>query len=195
MKFSIIEKNFTPFILAIAVRVVFVALGRFIDQTFEHLKYTDIDYHVYTDAAQHILQGKSPYERPAYRYPPVVALLMVPNVLFHPVLGKVLFSLFDVACMYEIYRLQALCKPELSNSELKREKQFWLYAMALNPVSICICTRGSSDSIHTYLLLLTLRLLLTQRTRLASAAYALAVYLRIYPVIYLPAILTYLYTQ
>eukprot|EP01031_Cornospumella_fuschlensis_P029013 gene29013-35018_t len=195
MKRDILEKNISPFLLAIVVRIVFVAVGRFIDRSLFPLQYTDIDYHIYTDAANCILQGQSPYERPTYRYPPALALLMLPNILLHPVVGKVIFSLFDVACMYEIYLLQALCKPELTHSELKKESRFWLFAMALNPVSICICTRGSSDSIHTYFLLLALRLLLTQKTYLASVTYTIAVYLRIFPIIYLPAIAVYLFAK
>ena len=36
------------------------------------VKFTDIDYKIYTDAAEQILKGDSPYDRHTYRYSPLV---------------------------------------------------------------------------------------------------------------------------
>ena len=61
-------------------------------------KYTDIDYKVYTDASRYLLKGGSPYDRHTYRYTPLIAYLMIPNLLVHEGFGKVLFLISDIAC-------------------------------------------------------------------------------------------------
>lgn len=83
------------FALAIAVRAILLAFGSWQDSHLA-VKYTDIDYEVYTDAARYMVQGQSPYERSTYRYSPLLAALMTPNVLVHPAFGKVLFSAADL---------------------------------------------------------------------------------------------------
>ena len=63
--------------------------GHILDNTlFISVNYTDVDYNVYSDAGRLLLEGKSPYERSTYRYPPVFAALMTANHLIHSQIGK-----------------------------------------------------------------------------------------------------------
>jgi phosphatidylinositol glycan class M len=78
-------------LLAAALRIFFIAFGQWQDAHME-VPYTDIDYHVFSDAAALLAKGRSPFERETYRYSPLLALFLVPNILLHPAWGKVLFS-------------------------------------------------------------------------------------------------------
>ncbi|OEH80337.1 GPI mannosyltransferase [Cyclospora cayetanensis] len=81
---------------AAVLRLALLVFGEWQDAHFE-VKFTDIDYKVYTDAANHVLQGGSPYERHTYRYSPLVAYLCLPNLLGCPFFGKFLFCCMDMA--------------------------------------------------------------------------------------------------
>ena len=52
--------------LALAVRICLVLYGEIHDQ-HSLLKYTDVDYKVFSDAARHVCAGGSPYQRLTYR--------------------------------------------------------------------------------------------------------------------------------
>jgi phosphatidylinositol glycan class M len=77
----------------ILLRTILMIYGYFMD--FYALKYTDIDYSVFTDASAFVLDGGSPYQRATYRYTPLLSWILVPNQYFLP-FGKVLFSICDV---------------------------------------------------------------------------------------------------
>ena len=55
-----------PFATAAALRLVLLAYGAWQDAYLE-VKYTDLDYSVFTDGAELVVAGRCPYERPTYR--------------------------------------------------------------------------------------------------------------------------------
>ncbi|KAK9885835.1 hypothetical protein WA026_013706 [Henosepilachna vigintioctopunctata] len=60
------------------------------------IPYTDVDYRVFTDASRYVLLGESPYERHTYRYSPLLAIALIPNLKICFIFGKILFSVIDI---------------------------------------------------------------------------------------------------
>ena len=81
--------------LGLLVRAALLALGQWQDAHL-HVKYTDIDYEVVTDGAALMSAGASPYGRATYRYTPLLAAALLPNVALHPAAGKLLFCAADL---------------------------------------------------------------------------------------------------
>ncbi|KAL1518306.1 hypothetical protein ABEB36_001948 [Hypothenemus hampei] len=94
----------THIIFSSLIRLVLIGYGLYHDQKFQ-VPYTDIDYKVFTDAARHVVNRESPYNRLTYRYSPLIAYLLVPNVLLTPAFGKLLFCEADLIVAYIIYKL------------------------------------------------------------------------------------------
>jgi|SRR5277367_2769200 len=83
--------------LSIILRLVLIIYGIYHD-AHSPLKYTDIDYFVFTDAARFVHVEQSPYRRETYRYTPLLAWLLLPNAWRGwEAWGKVIFALGDVA--------------------------------------------------------------------------------------------------
>lgn len=76
------------------LRVVLLAFGAWQD-AYLSVKYTDVDYLVYSDAARLVVAGYSPYDRATYRYTPLLAWLLTP-VVFFKAWGKFLFTAADL---------------------------------------------------------------------------------------------------
>lgn len=152
--------------LGAITRLAFLAWGSWQDSRLA-VRYTDIDYLVVTDGARFVLQGRSPYERSTYRYSPLLAYLMAPNVALHGACGKLLFCAADLLAAS---LLQALLARDASTSQRLRSVcvALWLF----NPLTATISTRGSGEAVVTCLLLALL--LLLQRGMSAGAAIQLA---------------------
>ena len=55
---------------------------------------------VVTDGARHVAAGGSPFARATYRYTPLLAWLMLPNIWVHPAAGKLLFCAADLVAAW-----------------------------------------------------------------------------------------------
>lgn len=163
-------------VLAFCIRVSMIIFSQWYDDNDSCVHYSDIDYKIFTEAASHIVKSESPYMRPLYRYTPLVAILLIPNIMLHNCWGKLLFSVFDLGIAIVIRKIV-----EKSHSSLENISAYlWLY----NPVSIIISTRGNADSMSCFLVLITL-LVHTQNAYILSAILlAVSVHVRIYPIIY-----------
>lgn len=109
-------------LLAVALRVGLLIYGDYHDR-HSSLKYTDVDYRVFSDASRFIAHPSpsnlaqgfvsrvlswnlgDPYTRATYRYTPLLALLILPNEHLHPVFGKVVFALCDLLVGFVLYRI------------------------------------------------------------------------------------------
>ena len=158
------------------------------------VKYTDIDYLVFTDAARFTFASSatssstsaSPYERETYRYTPLLAWLLYPTTFpgaFCFSLGKVLFAAADLLAGYLIIRvLQGHMRMPLDRA--CRFASIWL----LNPMVATISTRGSSEGLLGVLVTALLWAVLERRVVLSGVLLGLGVHFKIYPFIYAPAV-------
>ncbi|EMF17408.1 glycosyltransferase family 50 protein [Sphaerulina musiva SO2202] len=175
------------FSLAVLVRAALLLYGRWQD-AHSAIKYTDIDYLVFTDAARYVSRQRSPYDRATYRYTPLLAWLLLPTT-WHGIwfeFGKALFAIGDVVTgwlTYRILRMQGL--------EAERSLKFasiWL----LNPMVANISTRGSSEGLLAVLVVAMLWAALSKRILLAGSLLGLSVHFKIYPFIYAASIFWWL---
>jgi phosphatidylinositol glycan class M len=165
--------------------------------------YTDIDYHVFTDAASYIQQGQSPYERDTYRYTPFLAALLA---LLPREGGRYLFCLADAACGWMIVHFRQKARRSSLNiispstpiiSPRLQDALWWLY----NPLAINICTRGSAESLMVLLpVLLTYAAVSSwaggnnkswTSVILAGFWHGVAIHSKLYPVIYTLSFMTF----
>ena len=170
---------------AAVLRVGGIAFGAWQDATLP-VKYTDIDYAVFTDGARavHASNGtRCPYDRATFRYTPVLALVLVPNITLHPAFGKVLFCLCDLIVGVLIRRLVvATARPVPGGSA--RDATLAAAAWLFNPFAFNISTRGSSESVMAALVVGTLWALASRRLVTGAVLYALAVHIKIYPAVF-----------
>ncbi|KAL0273702.1 UNVERIFIED_CONTAM: hypothetical protein PYX00_006321 [Menopon gallinae] len=171
------QENVTRNSCGFIIRLGIIVYGCWHDQYF-NVPFTDIDYKVFTDAARHVVHGGSPYERHTYRYPPLLAWLLVPNILIHITWGKLLFSFVDVLISILIYALVKF------QGYSDRASQICSFTWIFNPLSIIIATRGNSDSIIALVVLLSVYFISRRQTFLSGMFLALAIHIRLYPIVF-----------
>jgi len=167
--------------LGLLIRCALVAYSTYHDAISPTVKFTDIDYSVYSDAAAYVSAGFSPYLRETYRYTPILAFLLTPNSTVSPSYGKLLFCLFDILSCYLIYLVTLYETPSSSDKPFSlRCTYLWLY----NPLPILICSRGSAESLIIAFVLATLYFVQRRATIIGGLLYGFSVHFKIYPMIY-----------
>ncbi|KAF9580744.1 pentamidine resistance factor [Lunasporangiospora selenospora] len=147
------------------------------------VKYTDIDYVVFTDASRYLTQGFSPYARATYRYTPLLAHLLVPNIYFHESFGKWIFTGANLLIGVLIQRILRL--RGMSESRAVKYTAIWL----LNPMVANISTRGNAESVIGAMVLGSFYLVMRKRLFWAAFLFGLSVHFKTYPIIYSIALL------
>lgn len=171
-------------ILSIILRVGFIIYG-FIQDQHPAIKFTDIDYTVFTDAASFVLRGESPYMRATYRYTPLLAMALVPcHFSSHlgflaPIWGKIVFAASDVLVGMMI---EAILKKQkvLADKRWNINACLWM----LNPFVAGISTRGNAESVMALLVLATLHTLSNNQVILSAVLFGVSVHFKVYPIIY-----------
>ena len=133
-----------------------------------------------------MLQGQSPYNRATFRYTPLLAWALTPNIFLHPFFGKLLFILFDILTGHLIFTI--LRHNGFPESTARVSSLLWL----LNPLPMTVSSRGNAESVMAYLVLQTISLLQRRKIVLAAFLYALAVHVKIYPATYAPVVYLFL---
>lgn len=176
------------FSCAVALRIVFFVYG-LLQDAYSPLRYTDIDYFVFTDAARYVSQGLSPYERETYRYTPLLAWILLPTAWPGALwfsFGKILFALSDIVAGWLIFLV--LQSPDGGGMATERALKFasiWL----LNPMVANISTRGSSEGLLGVMVIALLWAVIQRRIIMAGVLLGLSVHFKIYPFVYGPSII------
>lgn len=176
--------------LPLLLRLLVIWAGLFM-QNPPRVSMTDIDYLVISDGICRTVS--SVYERPTFRYSPLLRFCM-PFLCTHQAVGKITLALYDTVNVLVLVRIAdgVLTRKGLSHCS-KIAKRVVFVMWSVNPFVIAMSTRGSFDTVSQLPLLLSLAYLINNNSHLMSAAFmALAINLRLYPVIYFPIICAYM---
>ena len=176
------------FSAAIILRIGLFLYGLWQDAN-SPMKYTDIDYYVFTDAARYVATNHSPYDRETYRYTPILSWLLLPTTWQGKwfSFGKALFALSDIITGWLI----VLVLRTTGGMPMDRALKFasiWL----LNPMVATISTRGSSEGLLAAMVVALVWAVMQRRIVLASVLLGVGVHFKIYPFIYAPSIVWWL---
>ncbi|KAL0912325.1 hypothetical protein M5K25_018289 [Dendrobium thyrsiflorum] len=165
------------------IRLFLLIYGEWQDAHME-VRYTDVDYLVFSDAAAMVAAGRSPFERSTYRYSPLLAFFLLPNCFLHRSWGKILFSASDLLVGLFVYSI-------LKQRGVPEKVSLWCVATWLfNPFTFTIGTRGNCEPIVCAVVLWIILCLMNGKVCQAAFWYGLIVHFRIYPIIYcLPFVL------
>ena len=154
------------------------------------VKYEDIDYSVFTNASRHIYEGGTAFDEQTdnatkYRYTPLLAWMLQPNIFLFSEFGKILFITIDIMGAYLLHYIIQNHLQILHNAQKSINAMLWISVLWLfNPMIFTISSRGSCDSVNILLVLLTFYFLLQQQWIRSGIVYGAAVHFRIYPFIY-----------
>ncbi|KAH0566039.1 GPI mannosyltransferase 1 [Trichoglossum hirsutum] len=176
------------FLAAVLLRAVLFCYGAWQD-AYTPVRYTDIDYFVFTDAARFVSRGRSPYDRDTYRYTPLLAWLLLPatwsDLWFS--WGKAVFAAADIVAGW-LMVLVLRSSTGVSEERALKLASVWL----LNPMVATISTRGSSEGLLGVMVMALLWAVTQKKIRLAGILLGLAVHFKIYPFIYATSIVWWL---
>ncbi|KAG0196510.1 hypothetical protein BGX28_010037 [Mortierella sp. GBA30] len=167
---------------SLALHAILLVYGHWQD-THLVVKYTDIDYVVFTDASRYLTQGLSPYKRATYRYTPLLAQILTPNIYLHESFGKWIFTGANLLIGFLIQKILRL--RDMSESRAVKFNALWL----LNPMVANISTRGNAESVIGAMVLASFYLIMKKRIGWGAFFYGLSVHFKTYPIIYSIALL------
>ncbi|KEZ41465.1 GPI mannosyltransferase 1 [Scedosporium apiospermum] len=179
---TLISRPGPLFTLALLLRLTLFFYGLFQD-AHSPVKYTDIDYLVFTDASRFVANHSSPYDRETYRYTPLLAWLLLPTATWFFSFGKLVFAAADLLAGWLLARILIDGSPRMEAGRAYRFAAIWL----LNPMVATISTRGSSEGLLGVLTAALLWAVCKRRVVLAAVVLGVGVHFKIYPFIYAPA--------
>ncbi|PIA55404.1 hypothetical protein AQUCO_00800278v1 [Aquilegia coerulea] len=170
-------------IFSVVLRIVLIIYGEWQDTHME-VRYTDVDYLVFSDASSLMASGLSPYKRSTYRYSPLLAFLLLPNSFIHRSWGKLLFSASDI--LVGLFIRNILKLRGVPENLCLISMGAWLF----NPFTFTIGTRGNCEPIVCAIVMWIIICIMKGKVLQAAFWYGLVVHFRIYPIIYaLPLVL------
>ena len=180
MKLSIV-------LIAIIIRISLIFYGTFHDCIMD-VQFTDIDYSVFTEAAEFLANGQSPYLKTTYKYTPLLAYILIPNIYIHELFGKFLFCIFDLFVGFVLHDIMKQLFKTISDTSDALICCCWLF----NPFTMTISSRGNAESIQIFLVVLTLLFTIKNQLFLSAVCFGLSVHFKLYPIIYLIPVLLYI---